>query len=1396
MIYLRGDGFAGGTRRAGSTFFAGLCRAALAACVLSFIAVQAARSEDAAASNLKIELEKTTVPEGGTLEGKLVGTWSDGKVSEEKLVLRLAWIDGAGRVVNHAEIHREKHATADEPIPFALAAKGGIGRMHRLVALVALRAKKKKKEEPQDWRIAAEAAFKIDRAAEMWDGYQVLAPGSVEPEHWKRLVALGVKGLAPLDPANGQNAERLAKMDLPFLEDGLIPPKFHAFEPANPEAWKEQAAKFAATRDPSAFGTSKIFDEDALNRAHQAAQEKLAAHAWLSPLGYSLGDAPALTRGGYPADAAADALTLDVFRGWLKERYGSLEKLNRHWGTTFPRWEEVRAPTTDEAKADADPRYAKLYEALRAGDKKEMLPRREGAAYFAFKLSELAPPGGEDYAAWCDWRAFQDFTFARMLGEYRSWVRAADSGARVGLTGTQGPSAWNGYDWSRIASSLDWCAPEGPDAALQRALYKSFNPGGRTLALLEAGPELRRGLWDGWLQGDRGALLEKTEKLFKRPSGDLTDLARGFEDDLRSLSVGLAEQRSHMHERRDGVAIYYSPRSLALHWMLDSRLDGSEWVRRGPEAADRDTGLLALRAWHALLMDLGYAPNFIEPKQLLAGKLGAKVLVLPKVLSLSDEEAAAIKAFANTGGVVIADSQCGVFDGMGKRREQPHRDDGVGATAGILDEAFGIRRTDFWAHEFNGAFHGDSEAARVILEAPDSTGTFGPVSSELRVNEPGVRATGAWRYGRTLEGIARRFNMSKVDGTAAMLIRPGGLGRFVYLNLAIQDYPKLREQAAADFALTGMTRAGYERLFGVPTGGEALRVLTGDMLFEALGEPALVVRAPDGTPLRGVARLLWTDGGAELIALLPPANEPRVVSKGYGFPHTTGDGAPGDGGFEYRPALDAKPAKPSDARVVLATKMHWYDARSGGYLGLGSECRANLDPDRATLLAALPYKVVALHTKVRRTNPQGAFKVWAELETGRAGAETDAKPMGHILRLEIYDPQGRHLPHYDANLYAEHGCWEGAIALALNEPAGNYRALFRDALTGASDEAHLLKEGEVYSRLFSPSLAEQRWTAEPSGVAGKLMLDGDGSLVYRRRVRMTATGQGLTAPPQFDVRAPKPWSFESFAFPEGRFKADNPTPEPYEVELVLKMRGRDLKPDAADGELVVKTSSGEERRALPFRVALVPQEEKGGIEIDGRLGDRGWGRAPQVAGFALKQDAKEDASAAVPAEATVVYLRRNETHLLIGVQCSDREFEAARTLKLRAEDRDDEALAQGDWFEAAVAVEGGKAEPVRVRIDPRGRVFDARGKDVGWNLSEEARCAAEMQKKGWSAEIAIPWKDLGLESAPDEGRGLRLGFERRRVISEKTSEQSVWRGDASRPTSDVDALGVAMTVGK
>ena len=93
----------------------------------------------------------------------------------------------------------------------------------------------------------------------------------------------------------------------------------------------------------------------------------------------------------------------------------------------------------------------------------------------------------------------------------------------------------------------------------------------------------------------------------------------------------------------------------------------------------------------------------------------------------------------------------------------------------------------------------------------------------------------------------------------------------MYLNLAMQDYPQLREQkSAGDFRFQGMSAEEYAKTYGQPTGGEALRLVIGDILSEVLPENPLRVRALDGTPLRAVKRVRFSLGkDAWLFSLLP-----------------------------------------------------------------------------------------------------------------------------------------------------------------------------------------------------------------------------------------------------------------------------------------------------------------------------------------------------------------------------------------------------------------------------------------------------------------------------------------------------------------------------------------------
>jgi hypothetical protein len=69
---------------------------------------------------------------------------------------------------------------------------------------------------------------------------------------------------------------------------------------------------------------------------------------------------------------------------------------------------------------------------------------------------------------------------------------------------------------------------------------------------------------------------------------------------------------------------------------------------------------------------------------------GEKLLILPHSIALSPAEARAIRAFLARGGVVVADSSPGVFDGHGRRLPAPQIESGFTTLA--ADDAAGLDR--------------------------------------------------------------------------------------------------------------------------------------------------------------------------------------------------------------------------------------------------------------------------------------------------------------------------------------------------------------------------------------------------------------------------------------------------------------------------------------------------------------------------------------------------------------------------------------------------------------------------------------------------------------------------------------------------------------------------------
>ena len=120
----------------------------------------------------------------------------------------------------------------------------------------------------------------------------------------------------------------------------------------------------------------------------------------------------------------------------------------------------------------------------------------------------------------------------------------------------------------------------------------------------------------------------------------------------------------------DAVAVLHSQASFRVRWLLDRQAGDRGWTARDAEREYDDNAWRASRRslWQRL-SEAGVQPRFVSSAMLERGALGgARVLLLPHAIALSDAEVAAIEAFRAGGGTVLADTEAGLFDGHGRRR--------------------------------------------------------------------------------------------------------------------------------------------------------------------------------------------------------------------------------------------------------------------------------------------------------------------------------------------------------------------------------------------------------------------------------------------------------------------------------------------------------------------------------------------------------------------------------------------------------------------------------------------------------------------------------------------------------------------------------------------------------
>jgi hypothetical protein len=446
---------------------------------------------------------------------------------------------------------------------------------------------------------------------------------------------------------------------------------------------------------------------------------------------YALDDEVSLGRFCSPNEVDGHPNSVAAYRKFLAGLYKTVEDLNAEYGTSYKSFEEISP---------------KSYAAFRGQLKPDAI-------------------GKLNFSQWCDWRAYMDTQFADCIAEMVKFANGIDPDRPAGFVGGQAPAAFGGYDYRKLCKAAQWMEAYdiGATNEILRSFWTSKRPHVQTFFPSKDAKKDSWFLWYYLSHGNRG-LIGWPEGWFV--NGQVADFIKALAGTFKEVQGPVSKLVIDADFVHDPVAIYYSHPSIQMTWALDSACHGGTWPNRSSSMDNNcSTSSNTRIGWLKTLEDLGIQAKFVHQDHLLGGELekgGFKVLLLNRVLCLSDAEAEAIKAFAAKGGTVIADHLCGLFDEHGKAR-----------AAGALDELFGVKHdlakgilTGKTLTEVNG------EMSYKALSTANWDVNGAALYKDVAVFERGLQANGKGKADADLQG-------------AAVAVRNGNA---IYLNLSPIGY--------------------------------------------------------------------------------------------------------------------------------------------------------------------------------------------------------------------------------------------------------------------------------------------------------------------------------------------------------------------------------------------------------------------------------------------------------------------------------------------------------------------------------------------------------------------------------------------------------------------------------
>lgn len=535
-------------------------------------------------------------------------------------------------------------------------------------------------------------------------------------------------------------------------------------------------------------------------------------------LAYALDDEISLGSFNTPFEVDNRPLSVALYRDWLRTKYGDIAALNKQWGSDFASFADVPAVGLETLRRQhQDPDFSQW---------------------------NLSP--------WIDWRSFMDSQFAHSIYRLTQAVRALDqaSGQRtpVGFVGGQQPSAYGGFDYTKLSQVCDFM--EAYDIGGTNEILTSFwsEPRRRIVQTFFATGDPQRDqwfLWYYWAHGNSGVIA--WPNVDQRPwfaDGKIDPQIQPLSDTFARIQAPALQFMAKAQATRvtDPVAILYSHPSIQASWVADISVHGSTWPRRSSslDNACQSAGKNRI-AWSKILEDCGVQSTWITCDQLEENVLqtrGVQLLILPRAMALSEKSITAIKRFTHSGGVVLADHWTAVLDDHGKGRVQ-----------GGLDDLFSLTRDSRLGH-FDGQTIAEINGERYQSPLAERLPTAVLRPAGLMQVERGTVSNDPQQAGRTtvLRGAAN----------------PHGTAASWYLNLSPTEYvdPKVRRNEV----------------------GQNWRRLVQQVLASAAIVPRVRITSGEpgqATDTMGIESLLYqVEGQSYLILVANPTREAAVDTAG------------------------------------------------------------------------------------------------------------------------------------------------------------------------------------------------------------------------------------------------------------------------------------------------------------------------------------------------------------------------------------------------------------------------------------------------------------------------------------------------------------------------------------